>query len=289
MDGRIPPAVIEPRPGPQLDFDSVPRYWLAGDAFKTRFFDAMSLLFPEGEKFFIACVRDFRDGITDPELAAQVKDFMYQEGQHGMVHSRFNDRLRAQGIAVDHILAEQRRLQFQVLRRYLPKRFTLAQTAACEHLTAMMAHGFFANGLFRDAHPALRAMYAWHAVEEIEHKAVAFDVFQKVARGGYFTRIAGLLFVSITFPLHTFLIMRHMFKVDGLKQRWKLWAKGLWWLYGPRGLFPPMLGSWLAYFKPGFHPNRHGDLSLYHVWRRAFDASGGDAIAAGDAVIRASA
>lgn len=285
MDGRHPPHDIVPRKGPDLGLDGdIPRYWLGGDPFKTRFFDAMSILFPEGEKFFIACVRDFREGITDPALAAQVKDFMYQEGQHGMVHTQFNNRLKAQGIAVDHILEEQKRLMFQVMRRYFPKTFTLGQTAACEHLTAMMAYGFFANGLMRKADPRIRAMYAWHAVEEVEHKAVAFDVFRNIARGSYLTRIASMLFVSVTFPLHTFLIMRHMFKVDGLKSRWKLWARGLWWLYGPRGLFTPMLGSYFVYFKPGFHPHRHGDDTFHRRWTEVFEQTGGDAIAAADAL-----
>lgn len=290
MDGRHPPEfsrpTIVPRKGPDLDLDGdIPRYWLGGDPFKTRFFDAMSILFPEGEKFFIACVRDFREQIADPALAAAVKDFTFQEGQHGMVHTQFNNRLKAQGIAVDAILAEQKRIEFSVFRKYFSRRFTLGQTAACEHLTALMAYGFFAHGVLRDADPRIRAMYAWHAVEEIEHKSVAFDVYRDVAKGGYFTRIGSLLFVSVTFPLHVFLIMRHMFKVDQLPNRWALWRKGLWWLYGPGGLFPPMLRDYLHYFRPAFHPAAHGDPTPYDLWRAVYDRTGGDAIAAGDAVV----
>src|SRR3546814_3208818 len=77
---------------------------------------------------------------------------------------------------------------FGFCRKYRPKTFTLGQTAAAEHMTALMAHGFFANGMFAHADPRVRAMYAWHAVEEIEHKAVAYDVLKKVARANYFTR-----------------------------------------------------------------------------------------------------
>ena len=75
------------------------------------------------------------------------------------------------------------------------------------------------------------------------------------------------------------------FQVDGLKQRWKLWAKGLWWLYGYKGVFPHLIPAYLAYYRPGFHPRDHGDLDIYHHWRRAYEANGHDAIAAGDAVI----
>lgn len=284
MDGGSPQAIV-PRKGPVFAWQDVPRWWFDNDPFKTRFFDAMSLLFPEGEKFFIACVRDYRDRIGDPVLRAQVKDFMYQEGQHGMVHTAFNDHLKAQGIAVDHILARQTRIMFGVFRKYLPKTFTLGQTAAAEHMTALMAHGFFANGMFANADPRVRAMYAWHAVEEIEHKAVAYDVLKKIAKAGYFTRVLSMLQVSLGFPLHVFMIMRHMFKVDGVQNRFTVWRKGLWWLYGPGGLYPRLMRHYLVYYKPGFHPWQQGDLDTYQLWRRAYEGSGNDAIAAADAVM----
>lgn len=277
---------IVPRKGPDLGFDdSMPRFWLEGDPFKTRFFDAMSTLFPEGEKFFIQCVRDFRDKITDPELQHQVKDFIYQEGQHSMAHGVFNDRLRKQGVHVDAI-EEESRVILAMFRRKLPKQVTLAQTAAVEHFTAFMAHGFMKRTqLFAHADPRMRALYYWHAVEEIEHKSVAFDVMQKVAGAGYFTRILPMLWVSMMFPLHIFLVMRHMLKVDGFSfwQRTKLWAKGLFWLYGPGGLIPPLLGDYFAYYKPGFHPWQDGTLDAYERWRNIYDNTG-DALAAGNAL-----
>src|SRR5690349_11134392 len=95
---------VVPRANLEFGFDGdIPRHWYDNDPFKTRFFDAMSTTFPEGERFFIECVRDYRDQVTDPELKQQVKDFIYQEGQHGMQHDRFNARLQAQGVRVDII------------------------------------------------------------------------------------------------------------------------------------------------------------------------------------------
>ncbi len=277
---------IVPRPGPDFGLDGdIPRYWLDNDPFKTRFFDAMSLTFPEGEKFFIHCVRDFRDRITDPVLAAQVKDFIYQEGQHGMVHTRFNNRLKEQGIDVDGHLKFQKHLMFEVFRGRFSRKFTLGQTAAAEHLTALMAHGFFESGLMDKADPRIRAMYAWHAVEEIEHKAVAFDVLTRVAKAGYFTRIFSFMFTTFSFPFHVFMIMNNMFKVDGLNNRWRLWLKGLWWLYGWGGLYPRLMPHYLAYFLPGFHPWKFGDMEIYRRWTQAWEASSHDALAASDALV----
>jgi hypothetical protein len=279
------PQQIVPRKGPDFGLDGdIPRFWLDGDPFKTRFFDAMSLLFPEGEKFFIACVRDFRDQITDPELQTQVKDFMYQEGQHGMVHTQFNDRVKAQGIDVDKILTRQKEIMFGFFRKHFSRKFTLGQTAAAEHMTALMAHGFFSSGLMDKADPRVRAIYAWHAVEEIEHKAVAYDVLTKVAKAGYLSRILSFIQTTFSFPLHVFLIMAYMLKVDGVKNRPWVWLKGLWWLYGWGGLYPRLMPHYLAYFLPGFHPWKFGDMEIYQTWTEAFRKHGGDAIAAGNAV-----
>src|SRR6476661_1049266 len=97
-------TTITPRKAPDLGLDGdIPRYWLGGDAFKTRYIDAMAMTFPDGERYFIQCVRDWRDQVTDPKLAQEVKDFIYQEGQHGMVHTQYNNRLKQQGMAIDKI------------------------------------------------------------------------------------------------------------------------------------------------------------------------------------------
>ena len=281
--GRYP---IVPRQ--DLDFDlegDIPRHWLGGDPFKSRFFDAMSCLFPEGEKFFITCVRDYRDQITDPVLNQEVKDFMRQEGQHGMVHTQFNNRLKTQGVQVDRIEDQMRRILARI-RRILPRTFTLAQTSAAEHMTAIMAHSFFhRREVMENADPRIRAMYAWHAVEEIEHKAVAYDVLTKVAKATYFTRIIMMLYVSLLFPLHTFVIMRHMLIVDGFswRQRVGLWLKGLWWLYSPGGLYLPVIPHYLAYYIPGYHPWKEGKMAAYEQWLEVFKQTS-DPIAAGNAL-----
>ncbi|MDE0856330.1 MAG: metal-dependent hydrolase [Nevskia sp.] len=276
-------------PREKLDFGldgDIPKYWFGGDPFKTRFFDALSTLFPEGEKFFIVCVRDFSGQIDDPQLAQQVRDFTRQEGQHGMVHTQFNNRLQQQGVNVPRLLERQKHIMFNIFRRFFSRRYTLAQTAASEHMTAIMAHSFFERReILQDTDPRIRAMYAWHAIEEIEHKAVAYDVMQKVAGVGYLTRIMAMLHVTFGLPLHTFLIMAHMFKVDGfsLRQRAGLWLRGLWWLYKPGGLYAPVLGHYFAYYKPGYHPWKEGQMRTYSNWVDTYERTG-DPIAAGNAL-----
>ncbi|MDN5862703.1 MAG: metal-dependent hydrolase [Salinisphaera sp.] len=273
-------------PRRNLDFhlreDDIPRYWFGGDPFKTRFFDALSLLFPEGERFFIECVRDYRDQVTDPEFAEQIKHFTFQEGQHSRVHVEYNRRLDRQGI---HALRAEAVLKKILIweREHYSKPFTVALTAAAEHMTALMSHFFLENrDVLASADARIRAVFCWHAIEEIEHKAVAFDVMQRVAKAGYVTRCAAMLYVSVLFPLHLFLLMRHMFKRDGFGfgKRVKLWLGGLWWLYGPpRGLFVRMLGHYLAYFRPGYHPWNRGETAVFTEWRQAYERLEQDPIA----------
>jgi predicted metal-dependent hydrolase len=277
------PHPIVPRE--KLDFDldgDIPKYWVGGDVFKSRYFDAMSTLFPEGERFFISCVRDYRDQVTDPALAQEIKDFIRQEGQHGIVHTQYNNRLKAQGIDVDWLEGLLRKLFFSIARKYAPKAQTLAETAATEHLTAILSECLFTNkSVMASADKRVRAMYAWHAIEEVEHKAVAFDVMQKVAKVGYLRRVFALLAVTLGFNLYNLVITSYMLKVDKYNfwQRTKMMTQGIWWLYKPGGLYMPCLGRYAEYFKPGFHPWQTGQVHSYDVWLETFERTGNPVLA----------
>jgi predicted metal-dependent hydrolase len=278
-------------PREKLDFHldgDIPLYWLDNDPFKTRFFDALSTLFPVGEKFFITCVRDFKDQITDPKLLQDIKDFTRQEAQHSMLHTQYNNRLQAQGVNVPHILASQEKRLFGIVRKRLSREFTLGITAAAEHVTAIMADCFVERPqIFDNADERIRALYVWHAMEEMEHKAVAFDVLTRVAKASYRTRVLAMLMVTVLFPFHTMKIMAHMLQVDGFSrwERIQIWTKGLWWLYKPGGIYMPMLGKYFAYLKPGFHPWQAPAVASYEPWKRLLKETG-DPIAAGNGLQR---
>jgi len=286
------PLGIVPREGLDFGLDGeIPRWWMAGDPFKTRFFDAMSTLFPQGERFFIESVRAYADRIEDPDLRAAVDDFTRQEGQHSKVHRRYNARLAEQGIDVAGI---HRRLEedlFGERQKRLPAIWRLSVTAALEHLTAMMGTCFFERrDVLADCDPRIRAVYAWHAIEEIEHKSVAYDVLTKVAGARWLLRASTMLLLTLGFSFDVCRIIDHMLRVDGFdaRARLRLWAKGLGWLWGPGGLFPPTLGFYLRYYRPGFHPWIIEEMSSYGSWRSVFDRTG-DPIAASDALHAAGA
>ncbi len=270
----------------KLDFKldhSIPKYWFRNDPFMTRFFDGVCATFPEGERYFISSVRQLRDQVTDPKLLQEVKDFMRQEGQHGLVHTEFNQLLQEQGMPIEELLAYQKRVFAWQLKNFTPE-FNLAITAACEHITALMAECFFAKTeTMADADYRVRAMLAWHSIEEMEHKAVAFDVM-KTVQISYAVRASAMVYLTAHFTLESLRHTHDFMKADGftLRDRIQFARKGLPKIFGRKGLLAPMTKSWLDYFRPSFHPWQHPAIAQYQVWLDTF-AQTGDPITASEA------
>ncbi len=260
-----------------LDDPSIPKHWVGGDAFQSRFWDALSLTFPPGEKYFMNCVRDFRDQIQDPKLLQDIKDFNRQEAQHSMVHRQDNDRLRRQGVDVDKHTAYVDDMLNKDFRSKYSKGYNLAITSALEHFTSIIAHSLFdKRDIMKEAHPNVRAMYSWHAIEEVEHKAVAYDVMDDYAKVGYFKRTIALVHATYLFPKIIYTIGQQLLAHDGYSkwERIKLFRGGLWWLLKPGGMLAPMLKHYWTYYKPGYHPWQETEQPGYEQWLAAFNASG---------------
>jgi len=261
---------IQPRKT-YFDVSKVNPLWNGGDSVMTRFFDALSVHFPDGERFFIQSVRNYQDEIQDPKLRQDIKDFIRQEAQHGIVHDQFNEVMAQQGVNVDKIV-KNIQINLGLIQKYLPKKFQLAFTAALEHFTATLGEGILENEeIFENADPIMRALFIWHAIEEVEHKAVAFDVYEQATGGGYATRIAAL--VSATLMVHIFVspVFWHMLKIDGTNSQPSKIMHGLNRFYGRKGILTKMLPSYLAWFKPGFHPWDTGIPKQVDLWLEEYN------------------
>ena len=269
-----------------LDFKlaDVPRYWFAGDPFLTRMFDALSLTFPDGERYFIQSVRLFRDQIQDPDLKQRVADFIRQEAQHGIAHDKMNQIMKDQGMPVDQFIQRLNKV-FKFELKYRSPQYNIAMTAAAEHLTALMAETFYGEkDTLQDAHPYVRALFAWHAIEEMEHRDVAFDVMQQVGNVHEVTRKMALVLTTGLMFGFTLYRANVMLKCDGFNrtQRLKMNVRGLQWLFGKQGKLRKMQSQYRDWFKPDFHPSQHPIIAQYDVWLETL-AQTGDPIQAGEA------
>jgi predicted metal-dependent hydrolase len=176
----------------ELDYAKVPRHWMGGSVVGTHIANGVNLLFPAGERFFVRSVHAYLDRVTDPSLRAQVKGFFGQEGRHAKEHERFFRVLERQGYDVARFLELYEKLAYGFIEKISSKELRLATTAACEHFTALLAeNALTARFLDQVAPTAMRDLLLWHASEEIEHRAVAFDVLQLV-NPSYALRVAGL-------------------------------------------------------------------------------------------------
>lgn len=264
-------------PREHLDFridETIPRYWFRNDPYKTRFFDAVQSGFPDGERYFITSVRAFRDRIDDPTMRHEVRDFMRQEGQHGLAHTRYNQMLERQGLPMAELIEDAKEQFDSWTRKYSPE-FNVANTAAVEHFTATMAFAYFAKASVMDgAEPRIKALFAWHAIEEMEHKSVAYDVMKKVAKVGYFKRAAAMAFAMKNMVDFTYRYIDRMLAADGFTrwQRLRMHARNFLWIHGPRkGVYGSLTGKLLVYFKPGFHPTQEPTIHNYRNWLEAWE------------------
>jgi predicted metal-dependent hydrolase len=227
----------------------------------------LSALFPPGEDFFVRAVKRYADEVTDAELKQQVAGFIGQEVTHGREHRELNKRLQEMGYPTHRV---SRMAKAGLLRneRLLPPKVQLAMTAALEHYTATLAETLLtdprAQALLGDTE--VRSMLLWHALEESEHKSVAFDVFQQ-AIGDEKLRIRMMRFTTFAF----------LFAVLGHTALSLLGDKAT---YNPRRLarsvaelrHSPFLSRRVIarlrdYNRVGFHPDDHDATELLERWR----------------------
>jgi predicted metal-dependent hydrolase len=246
------------RPG--LVFDDVPREWLGGNLVATHMFDGLNFLFPEGERFFIQSVKDHLAQVEDPELRRQIRGFFGQEAQHAIEHEHYFDHLETLGYRFRPFL--HRFQQFNRLStRWLPKALRLSITAAAEHYTATIGAAALVDPNLREIHPTMRKLIIWHACEEVEHKAVAFDVLQ-ATHPNYLLRVAGFVIATAVIVGWSAVGTRMLVRQDKLDATAKATArKGLRSAQNPE-LERDIRRNLLAYFRPGFHPNQVDDLEL---------------------------
>jgi predicted metal-dependent hydrolase len=233
---------------------------------ETLFLLELSYCFPEGERFFVDAVLHFRDRVRDDDLMRHVRAFAGQEMQHSRQHRAYNESL-SRGLLPYRIAERNHRWALGLLRAILPAKARLAVTVAMEHLTAIIGHQFLSNpAVSSGADPEHRALWMWHAVEETEHKAVAFEVYQ-AAGGGYLLRAGALaVMTALLVPLMA-LTMGALMALDHRFFCWRDWRSLLSWTLGKQGLMRGAIPMYLHYYRPAFHPWDEDNAGLIAQWK----------------------
>lgn len=256
---RIGTAEISVR---RMDFqfdDAIPELWFGGDPVRTMLLTGLSCTFPEGERMFMRSVRHFQERIKNPALQKQVKAFIGQEAHHGKEHQAFNDMMARKGLPVTDIEHMTKIGLSREEKIFSPERM-LAKTCALEHFTAMFAEMLLEYPeLINDVDERLKPLWIWHAIEESEHKAVAFDVYTQ-AVDNYWIRSSEMALTTVLFSffstLHTIQLLRaskgakavigeQRSMGEGIKQAWK-----------HREIFVKLGKHYLEYYRPDFHPSQ---------------------------------
>jgi uncharacterized protein len=249
-------------------FDDVPRHFAEdGDLIMCHLTAVLSALFPDGEDYFVRSVRRFRDRVDDPELKRQVAGFIGQESVHGREHRAFNHRLSELGYPTKGIekLVER---GLALRERLVSPAANLALTAGLEHFTATLAELVLSDERSRASfgHPSVQDLFLWHALEESEHKAVAFDVYRavggserirrftmKVLRFGFVLTVAIMVVVSLLGDGSTY--RRGEFRRSWRKLRHSpLLSRALW-------------DQLRDYERTDFHPDDRDTSALVEHWR----------------------
>ena len=240
--------------------------WLDNDPFKTAFFNALSMTFPAGERFFIESVRHYMGKIQDPKLQKEMSGFFAQEGVHSREHRKYNRVLcELRGYSQEKMEARTEKL-VQKGRKKMSRKAQLAATCGVEHLTAILASKILNGWMLSDAPRQIRDLWEWHSAEELEHKSVAFDVYTQVG-GNYKARKLTLRIFTVHFMLDLLANTFYMLRKD--KKLWKLSTlqSGFNFLFAKRGVFRELRSDYLSYFDPYFHPWDDDNRDLLARWQ----------------------
>ena len=258
------------------------RWWNGGDPIATAFYNGMSVTFPLGEAFFIESVRNFRHAVP-PHQQAQIDAFIKQEAAHSREHTHFNKQLHEAGFEVASIETE---LAGRLARsKKHPPVVNLASTVALEHFTAIIAHAVLSSDRhLKGASADAARLWKWHAIEEIEHKAVAFDTFLAATVNmssfkRWKFRCLVMLQSTKNFLRARVRNMGHFFDQDGINKP-ATWLRAIAYLLIYPGLLRQILPAWLAFFRPGFHPWQQDDRALLALNEAELRSQGADGVVA---------
>lgn len=240
------------------------RHWFDGDMIKTVTADGLSIFLPEGERYFIRSLKHYASKLKDRELAREINGYSVQEAFHTREHEDYNRALQSLGYDVEE-MEKPVRYALGVAKNPLHR---LAVTCAIEHLTATLSSVTLRRPELLDKAAApYRRLWMWHALEELEHKAVALDVLKAVTPGmpgwkRYLLRVTAMNATIFPFLVIFLRNVRIFARTDGIKTGIRFWLRFLWVVFVSPGFWRRCMPLVLSYYLPGFDPKNKDDAEL---------------------------
>jgi predicted metal-dependent hydrolase len=180
----------------QFDLKQSPLHWLPNDPFSSHMINGIHLLLPAGELWFCRVYNKALPYVTDPQLRADVEGFIRQEAVHSRVHSRAEEYLVQHGLMTTDIRERAEWLFERFLgdapftlsflqRRMLEKHWLIIRVgviATIEHFTGLLGQWAMDNKSWDKGDPVMADLFRWHLAEEVEHRTVAFDLFEHLCQ-----------------------------------------------------------------------------------------------------------
>lgn len=257
-------------------WDGTPLHWVPGDPQTTHTMNVLHLLLPAGERWFVKVYQEALPLVSDDALRADMKGFVGQESMHSRAHSAVLDHLGAQGIDTKPFTDRVEWLFERILgdhppgarsspgwrRAWLHRR--LAIVAAIEHFTSVLGAWVLDSPALdaAAADPVMLDLLRWHGAEEVEHRHVAFEVFEHLS-GRRIRRFPAMAASAFTLTYFWITGTRFLMAHDPARPgpaSWREFRRA-----GRQGRLPT-LGRIFAtspdFFKRSYHPCNYGSTQV---------------------------
>jgi predicted metal-dependent hydrolase len=259
--GRV---TVTPR-RPDFDFDGLeheaPRAWHPAGIGPTVFLEALSALAPVVESFFIEDARRLLPRVAEDGLRAEGDAFLHQEAAHAGAHATFNRLLVRWGVPVEPIADSA--LRWLAIVDWTSSDLRSAVAMAGEHFLGEVGNAILSRPELLDGvAPRIARLFRWHGYEEVEHKAVLFDVFHAVRGHGLYTysvRIAGLWIAIVLLALVLPSVCYRILASAGAAHDHNAWRGLIRFVFGRGGMLHGRWRAVAAYHRRDFHPWRYLD------------------------------
>ncbi len=258
-----------------FDFSKAPLFWRDNSPVKSVFDNAMSIILPRFEYFMIQACQDAKkelNALEDKVLIEQIDAFCEQEDRHAKAHEKFNEHLKSQGFDVERYVGiMDRMLDNYSKNASLKDRLLLGTLFEC--MTSVLGKFFFITSRDETIDPSLYKLFAWHCLEELEHRCVAFNVYRSFVPKynppffKTFILAAKALFIALWITTHSLYKKKVLFR--------KSLFKDLIWLFGLRkGPLMALLIGYLRFLNKKYDPqllfNEEDIQKIVSDWEREY-------------------